>query len=75
MSLYMQKLKLGLIQAVISLLTFSVMPVAKAFSFDDLEKVEKGLIPNSSTIRVCPDCGTRNLHYYVDTNNWCCACC
>lgn len=37
----MQKLKLGLIQAVVCLLIFSVLPIAMAFSFDDLEKVEK----------------------------------
>jgi ribosomal protein S6 len=41
----------------------------------NLYKVEKGIIPNDNTVRVCQDCGTRNLHYYVDTNNWCCACC
>lgn len=41
----------------------------------NLEKIDLGMIPNDNTIRTCTDCGTRNLHYYVDTNNWCCACC
>jgi hypothetical protein len=41
----------------------------------NLEKIDLGMIPNDNTIRTCPDCGTKNLHYYVETNNWCCACC
>jgi hypothetical protein len=41
----------------------------------NLEKVELGIIPNDNTIRTCQDCGTKNLHYYVETNNWVCACC
>lgn len=41
----------------------------------NLEKVEQGVIPNDHTIRNCPECQTKNLHYYVETNNWCCACC
>lgn len=41
----------------------------------NLEKVNNGTIVNDNTIKKCPYCGTRNLHYYVDTNNWYCACC
>jgi ssDNA-binding Zn-finger/Zn-ribbon topoisomerase 1 len=40
-----------------------------------LEKVEKGIIPNDNTIRKCPNCGNKSLHYYVDSNNWFCSCC
>lgn len=30
---------------------------------------------SGSALEVCPNCKTKNYHYYAKTNSWCCAFC
>jgi len=49
----------------------------------EIEKTQKELdrlkllLPNvsGSALKNCPDCKTKNYHYYPKTNSWCCAFC
>lgn len=40
-----------------------------------LNKVSEGEIINEFSPKSCPNCGTKNYHYYPDRNIWCCANC
>tara|TARA_R110000850_G_C9648591_1_gene434123 strand:- start:305 stop:481 length:177 start_codon:yes stop_codon:yes gene_type:complete len=49
----------------------------------EIEKTQKELdelkllLPNvsGSALKTCPNCKTKNYHYYAKTNSWCCAFC
>jgi lipopolysaccharide biosynthesis regulator YciM len=30
---------------------------------------------SGSALKTCPNCKTKNYHYYTKTNSWCCAFC
>jgi len=38
-----------------------------------LQAITKDL--DEPAFKVCPECNTKNYHYYADTDCWCCAFC
>lgn len=42
-----------------------------------IKRLEENLkiIPDEPATKICPECKTKNYHYYAKSNTWCCAFC